>query len=235
MSDFWDTAEESVYNSRIKIPYSWQAGETASYFFTQLRDEKKLWGKKCPRCQKVLMPPRKNCPFCFEITGDWVEVKDEGTVETYTVVRRDTNIQPLQAPFAYAVIKLDGADTGLTHLLSEVDPQTVKEGMRVKAVFADERQAEAGRVKSPRLNLEPMFQLALDPKHIDEGETRLVARVDEVLAGETITPAASQVRGATLVVAHLHYALPPPPQKDKNTRRDYKATDNSNENEPLEL
>jgi hypothetical protein len=104
-----------------------------------------------------------------------------------------------------------------------------------KPFFADDRAAEAGRVKSPRLNLEPMFQLALDPKHIDEGETRLVARIDEVLPGETITPAASQVRGATLVVAHLKYGLPPPPQKDKNTRRDYKASDNSNENEPLEL
>ena len=70
-----------------------------------------------------------------------------------------------------------------------------------------------------------MFRLALDPKNIDEGETRLVARVDEVLPGQTITPAASQVRGATLVVAHLQVRRrSPPPEKDRNTRRDIKAT-----------
>jgi hypothetical protein len=68
-----------------------------------------------------------------------------------------------------------------------------------------------------------MFRLALDPKHIDDGEMRLVGRVDDVLPGETITPAASQVRGATLVVAHLDYAKLPPPQRDANTRQDVKA------------
>jgi hypothetical protein len=88
--------------------------------------------------------------------------------------------------------------------------------------FAKDRVDEASLQASQRLNLEPMFRLALDPKHIDEGETRFVARIDEVLPGETITPAASQVRGATLVVAHLEYAPPPPPQKDRNTRLDVK-------------
>jgi hypothetical protein len=88
--------------------------------------------------------------------------------------------------------------------------------------FDSDRVAEGRLQAGQRLNLEPMFRLALDPKHIDDGETRLVARIDEVLPGETITPAASQVRGATLVVAHLDYAPPPPPQKDRNTRLDVK-------------
>lgn len=94
-----------------------------------------------------------------------------------------------------------------------------------KPVFADERAAEGRMQAGEPLNLEPMFQLALDPKHIEDGEMRLVARVDEVLPGEIITPAASQVRGATLVVAHLDYAKLPEPQKDANTRQDVKADD----------
>ncbi len=98
-----------------------------------------------------------------------------------------------------------------------------------KFTFGDERTTEAQSIRSPRLNLEPMFRLALDPKFIEEGETRLVARCDEVLPGETITPTASQVRGATLVIAHLAYAPPPAPEKDVNTRYDIKATDNKSE------
>ncbi|UCD85684.1 MAG: Zn-ribbon domain-containing OB-fold protein [Deltaproteobacteria bacterium] len=140
MGDFWSDAEAIIHESCIKVPYSWQAGETASYFLTQLRDEGKIWGKKCPCCKKVLVPPRKSCPFCFVATDQWTEVSDEGVVESFTVVRRDTIIQPKKAPFAYALIRLDGADTGLVHVLGEVEPEAVREGMRVKAVLADDRK-----------------------------------------------------------------------------------------------
>ena len=140
MGDFWSDAEAIVQKSGIKVPYSWQAGETASHFLTQLRDEGKIWGKRCPRCEKVLVPPRKSCPFCFVDTDRWVEVSDEGVVETFTVVQRDTPIQPRKAPFAYAMIRLDGADTGLVHILGEVEPEAIREGMRVKAVLAEDRK-----------------------------------------------------------------------------------------------
>ena len=99
-----------------------------------------------------------------------------------------------------------------------------------KPPFADERAAEAQRSKRRAARTwNRCSSLALDPKHIEDGETRLVARVDEVLPGETITPAASQVRGATLVVAHLRLRPaaaaakrrqhPPRHQSRRRTRR----------------
>ena len=139
MSDVWEKVEPRVYESRIKVPYAWQAGETASRFLLSLKNEKKFLGKKCSKCTKVLVPPRKSCPYCFVETGDWVNVSDVGVVETFTTVRRDTGILPMEPPFVYAVIKLDGADTGLVHIVGDVKPEEVKEGMRVKAVFAEER------------------------------------------------------------------------------------------------
>ena len=140
MHEFWRHVEPIAYEGRIKVPYSWQAGETASYFLIRLRDDQKIVGRKCPKCQKVLVPPRKNCPFCFVHTKEWVELVGQGEVETFTIVHRGTHIQPLKPPFVYAVIRLDGADTGMVHLLGEVEPGDVKEGMRVKAVFAEERK-----------------------------------------------------------------------------------------------
>lgn len=104
-----------------------------------------------------------------------------------------------------------------------------------KQFFGEERIAEARSTGNTRLNLEPMFQLALDPQFMDEGELRLVARIDEVLPGQSITPVASQVRGATLVVAHLQYAAPPPPEKDSNTRRDIKADEDKPENDQSDI
>lgn len=91
-------------------------------------------------------------------------------------------------------------------------------------IFVDKRAEEARLLGGERLNLEPMFQLALDPKQMDNGEVRLVARIDEILPGQEITPSASQVRGATLVVAHLEYGKLPEPQRDDNVRQDVKGT-----------
>jgi uncharacterized OB-fold protein len=140
MGNYWTDAENIVLNSRIKVPYAWQAGETASHFLIQLRDEKKIWGKKCPKCQKVHVPAKKSCGYCFVETTDWVPVSDQGTVITYTIVSRDTPVQPVKAPFAYAVILLDGADTGLVHIMPLDDPEKIKTGMRVQAVWADDRK-----------------------------------------------------------------------------------------------
>ncbi len=91
--------------------------------------------------------------------------------------------------------------------------------------FASERAAEVGLQGGSRLKLEPMFRLALDVKSFEPGEKRLVARIDEVLSGEAVSPAASQVGGAALVVAHLAYGARPEPLRDVNTRRDVVMSD----------
>lgn len=88
------------------------------------------------------------------------------------------------------------------------------------APFADERVAEGRLQNAPRLGIEPMFALALDVNNLEPGEKRLVARIDEVLPGEQASPAASQIRGAVLVVAHLDYGPRPEPLPDLNTRLD---------------
>jgi hypothetical protein len=88
------------------------------------------------------------------------------------------------------------------------------------APFAAERAAEERLQNAPRLNFEPMFRLALDVTSFEPGEKRLVARIDDVLPGETVSPAASQVRGGVLVVAHLEYGPRPEPLPDLNTRQD---------------
>ena len=86
--------------------------------------------------------------------------------------------------------------------------------------FAVERQAAARRQSAERLDIDELLRLAYDPKLIAPGETRLIGRVDGVLPGQTITPVASQLRGATLVVAHLGYGPRPPARPDANTSQD---------------
>lgn len=128
-----------IYNGHIKMPYNWSVGETGSRFFAELRDNKKIWGTKCPSCEAVFLPPKKNCPSCMVEIKEWVEIEPKGTLETYTVVGYDSPVLPkVEGPVMYGVIKLDGADTGLVHLLGEVNPDDIQIGMRVEAVFSQE-------------------------------------------------------------------------------------------------
>lgn len=136
MTDWLETAEELVLSGRIKVPYTWWVGETGSRFFVSLRDEGKILGTWCPDCDMVFVPPRKACGRCFNQDMSWREVGPRGTLVTYTTPGYREDIHPLDPPFAYGIIKLDGADTGLTHLLSEYEEGQLKCGLRVAPVFS---------------------------------------------------------------------------------------------------
>ncbi|MEM2031014.1 MAG: zinc ribbon domain-containing protein, partial [Archaeoglobaceae archaeon] len=67
-----------------RIPFRHYAGVHATKFFEGLKN-KKIFGVRCPKCKRVLVPPRAFCERCFVETDEWVEVKDEGVVETLSV------------------------------------------------------------------------------------------------------------------------------------------------------
>ena len=123
------------------------AGSICSRFLKELRDEKRIMGIKCPQCNRVLVPARPICPRCFRKTEEWVEVSDAGTLTTYTTVHRPLPCQQMEPPIIYGIILLDGANTGLLHLLGEVHPKNINVGMRFQAVFKEERKGDIRDIK----------------------------------------------------------------------------------------
>ena len=140
MDDWKEAQEVLVMDGRIKVPYSWSAGEVGTSYLESLRDKKKFLGTRCPECNIVYHVPRMHCPDCFTECERYVELGSEGDLVTYTIARKHhPQLSPLDAPFGYGVIRLDGADTGFVHLLAEFEEGDLKAGARVEAVFADER------------------------------------------------------------------------------------------------
>lgn len=131
--------ENIYYDGRIKVPYVWYVGETGSRFLIGLRDNKEIWGIRCPQCKKVYVPPAKTCGECFTRTEEWVKVKDTGTLQSFTVVHYEHDMQPKNRPIIYGLVKLDGADGALLHLVDGVDPGKIRVGMKLRAVFAEKR------------------------------------------------------------------------------------------------
>ncbi len=132
--------EEILHRERdFDSVFSYDAGATRSKFLTEIRDNKKILGIRCPNCNLVYVPPRSTCVKCFASLSEFVEVARTGTLTTYSVVHSSQPYYPSKPPFIYGVIELDGADTGLVHLIGEVDIKKRSVGMRVEAVFKDER------------------------------------------------------------------------------------------------
>ena len=136
-----DIAEEEILVAERNFDsiFSYTAGIIRSKFLTELRDNKKIVGTRCPNCNLVWVPARSTCVKCFASLKEFVEVGNTGIVTTYSVVNTYQKFYPLKPPFILGIIQLDGADTGLVHLIGEVNPEDVKLGMRVMAVFKDER------------------------------------------------------------------------------------------------
>jgi len=129
-----------IVEGKLDIPYRYYAGPVATRFYDALEGERKILGLRCPACRKVFVPPRGTCGACFREMDQWEEVGPGGELLNYTVVHYTEPIQPMPAPLVYGIIRLDGADTGLVHMLGELDPAAVRIGMRVTAVFASEPQ-----------------------------------------------------------------------------------------------
>lgn len=135
-----DNKEDSfVVAGKMAIPTQYFAGRVGSRFIISLRDSKKLLGVKCPKCNKVYSPPREYCEKDLtKLDENWVELGNEGVITNYTVVNYNDKHLPRRAPYILALIKVDGADTPIAHIVEGVDTDQVSIGMRVKAMFASE-------------------------------------------------------------------------------------------------
>lgn len=121
----------------LEFTYTRTYGPVMSRFFTDLKDQKVL-GIKGSQGQ-VICPPIEYDPQTAESLSEFVELADTGVVTTWSWVNAPLEKHPLQKAFAWALIKIDGADTAMLHAVDAGDKANMKSGMKVKIRWADER------------------------------------------------------------------------------------------------
>lgn len=122
-----------------KLQYAYDTGQAIGAYLDALK-EGKLIGRSCKECARIMIPPRMFCELCFRPTDKWVDLKDTGKVNTFSICNVNwdaSRLPPGAKPHLPAVIEIDGASEGMgiLHLLGEVDPKDIKIGMKVKAVW----------------------------------------------------------------------------------------------------
>jgi len=125
---------------KLEIPYRYFAGAFQSKALAMLRDDGKIMAVKCPKCKKVLIPPRSNCEICFSKLNELVEVGPNGKLVNWTVVNYGEPIHARKAPYILGLILLDGADTPITHFVDGIAPEKLKAGIALKPVLEKDRR-----------------------------------------------------------------------------------------------
>jgi len=133
----------SITSGNAYQPFNWSVGVYGSKFLAELRDNKKFYGVRCSSCGRVYVPLRKVCGRCHAAMEELVPLPDEGEIVVCAIIQfgfvdPSTGIQR-PVPYTYAYIRLDGADTLFPHFVDSTDPERVKVGSRVKAVFEEKR------------------------------------------------------------------------------------------------
>jgi uncharacterized protein len=118
----------------IGFDYTRSLGPVLGEFMTALAGRRILGARGADG--RVHAPPFEYDPVTFAPPDGLVEVGPEGTVTSWTWAAEPLEGQPLAHPFAWALIRLDGAGTAMLHAVDAGSPGAMATGMRVRARWA---------------------------------------------------------------------------------------------------
>ena len=122
----------------IEYPFKRTTGPVIGAFLTGLREQVLVGSKAADG--RVIVPPAEFDPVTGEDLTELVEVGPAGTIATWAWVVVPHEKHPLDEPFAWALITLDGADTPMLGAVAAPSMDAVATGRRVEPVWADERE-----------------------------------------------------------------------------------------------
>lgn len=128
----------------LEFPYTRSTGPITGRFLAGLRDQRILGIRGADG--RVIVPPQEYDPQTAQTleVDRLVDVGTEGEVVTWSWNPVPRDGQPLDRPFAWALILLDGADTPMLHAVDVSGPDAIHSSMRVRARWADDRE---GRIQ----------------------------------------------------------------------------------------
>ncbi len=121
----------------VSFDYTRSLGPVLSEFMTALRQRTVLGTRTSDG--RVVVPPVEFDPDTHQPLTELVPVASTGTVQTWSWVSEPVRDQPLDQPFAFALVLLDGADTPMLHAV-DAPYDEMRTGLRVQARWVDEPQ-----------------------------------------------------------------------------------------------
>lgn len=121
----------------IEYPFTRTTGPVIGAFLTGLR-ERVLVGIRATD-GRVIVPPTEYDSATGDELHELVEVGPGGVIDTWAWVRHPMPKHPLQVPFAWALVRPDGADVGFLQPVDAGSIEVMATGLRVRPRWAEER------------------------------------------------------------------------------------------------
>ena len=115
-------------------------GIAGERFFRAIQEKGVILGTYCAKCERTYVPASLFCERCLGELDDWVDVGTVGEVHTFTLLYQNYDGSPRDIPEVIAFISI--GDGGLIHRLGCIEPDAVKIGMKVEAVFKSPEDRE---------------------------------------------------------------------------------------------
>jgi uncharacterized OB-fold protein len=145
MSGSDDTIAPLYQDTISEFPYKHSTGATIGRFLAGLKEQKRIWGQRASG-QGVVVPPLGYSEVDGSEGGEWVEVKPTGVVTAVArVFEPIDHLHPSEKPFAFVLVRLEGADTSMVHIVRD-DLDKLVVGARVEAVWKED-DARVGSVR----------------------------------------------------------------------------------------
>jgi uncharacterized OB-fold protein len=103
-------------------------------YWREIPQRYRFEGAKCKGCGKVYFPPRLICPECQSKEFENIQLKKDGKVLTYTIIRVPPSQFVDQAPYAMGVVELADGVKLLTQI-ADCDLEKIDIGMKVRVEF----------------------------------------------------------------------------------------------------
>ena len=123
----------SAWLGDLPVTSRYTAGLGGERFLRALKDEGRILGSRCPRCDVTYVPGRAFCERCLGPIEEWVDAGLVGELHTFTVLFEDLDGRPMDEPVVVGFVALRGG--GIVHFLREVEPEDVYIGMTMEAVL----------------------------------------------------------------------------------------------------
>jgi len=107
---------------------------TPQRYWREIPQRYRLEAGKCKGCGKIHFPPRLVCNGCQGREFETVRLPDEGKIHSFTVIHTPASQFKDLAPFALAVVELDGG-ARLMCQVADCDPDSLAIDQKVKIEF----------------------------------------------------------------------------------------------------
>ena len=134
-----DKNAPQAWFGNLPVTSRYTYGLAGERFFRALKDEGKIMGSYCPKCDHTYVPAAVFCERCLGELTDWQDMGLVGELHTFTLMHVDVDGNPLETPELVGFIKF--SDGGIIHRI-KADPDDLIIGMPMEAVLKSKAKRE---------------------------------------------------------------------------------------------